>query len=120
MKKKFYLRMEAFALATREVSEEHEQTYFITIAFFFFFQAEDGIRDHCVTGVQTCALPICMWYPRAARRRYRRAWYLRTARRRYRLCRRARRRAFRPRIRRMASHILCRDEIGRASWRERV
>src|SRR4029453_195401 len=29
------------------------------ICFFFFFQAEDGIRDHCVTGVQTCALPIC-------------------------------------------------------------
>src|SRR5260221_4508263 len=28
--------------------------------FFFFFQAEDGIRDHCVTGVQTCALPICI------------------------------------------------------------
>src|SRR5438034_7420583 len=26
---------------------------------FFFFQAEDGIRDHCVTGVQTCGLPIC-------------------------------------------------------------
>src|SRR5436190_211797 len=25
----------------------------------FFFQAEDGIRDRCVTGVQTCALPIC-------------------------------------------------------------
>src|SRR5438034_7508676 len=25
---------------------------------FVFFQAEDGIRDHCVTGVQTCALPI--------------------------------------------------------------
>src|SRR5215204_1457958 len=25
---------------------------------FFFFQAEDGIRGHCVTGVQTCALPI--------------------------------------------------------------
>src|SRR5438034_8780218 len=25
----------------------------------FFFQAEDGIRVHCVTGVQTCALPIC-------------------------------------------------------------
>src|SRR5260221_2355546 len=25
---------------------------------FFFLQAEDGIRDHCVTGVQTCALPI--------------------------------------------------------------
>src|SRR3712207_9572405 len=26
--------------------------------FFFFFQAEDGIRDIGVTGVQTCALPI--------------------------------------------------------------
>src|SRR5207249_5058730 len=26
--------------------------------FFFFFQAEDGIRDRNVTGVQTCALPI--------------------------------------------------------------
>src|SRR5439155_6069149 len=26
--------------------------------FFFFFQAEDGIRDGHVTGVQTCALPI--------------------------------------------------------------
>src|SRR5690349_24703237 len=28
--------------------------------FFFFFQAEDGIRDLYVTGVQTCALPIFM------------------------------------------------------------
>src|SRR6266498_5658223 len=28
------------------------------ISFFFFFQAEDGIRDADVTGVQTCALPI--------------------------------------------------------------
>src|SRR5207247_8008869 len=27
--------------------------------FIFFFQAEDGIRDPLVTGVQTCALPIC-------------------------------------------------------------
>src|SRR5438046_10666909 len=26
----------------------------------FFFQAEDGIRDWSVTGVQTCALPICL------------------------------------------------------------
>src|SRR5215211_687350 len=31
---------------------------FLLLFFFFFFQAEDGIRDHCVTGVQTCALPI--------------------------------------------------------------
>src|SRR5256886_13226715 len=28
--------------------------------FCFFFQAEDGIRDLTVTGVQTCALPICV------------------------------------------------------------
>src|SRR5256886_5925008 len=28
------------------------------LVFFFFFQAEDGIRDLTVTGVQTCALPI--------------------------------------------------------------
>src|SRR2546429_5171313 len=28
---------------------------------FFFFQAEDGIRDVAVTGVQTCALPISIW-----------------------------------------------------------
>src|SRR5688500_19408031 len=27
-------------------------------SYFFFFQAEDGIRDYKVTGVQTCALPI--------------------------------------------------------------
>src|SRR2546430_8012186 len=29
-----------------------------SVACFFFFQAEDGIRDLTVTGVQTCALPI--------------------------------------------------------------
>src|SRR5688572_31570030 len=34
--------------------------------FFFFFQAEDGIRDLTVTGVQTCALPI---YPSRATQR---------------------------------------------------
>src|SRR5256885_2510102 len=28
------------------------------VSHFFFFQAEDGIRDYKVTGVQTCALPI--------------------------------------------------------------
>src|SRR5437773_3054039 len=30
----------------------------VWVVFFFFFQAEDGIRDRDVTGVQTCALPI--------------------------------------------------------------
>src|SRR2546429_6374763 len=32
----------------------------------FFFQAEDGIRDVAVTGVQTCALPICLFIGRSA------------------------------------------------------
>src|SRR5215216_3960399 len=34
--------------------------------FFFFFQAEDGIRDDLVTGVQTCALPISRFGERMA------------------------------------------------------
>src|SRR5256885_2413019 len=34
-------------------------SYNVLVYFFFFFQAEDGIRDYKVTGVQTCALPIC-------------------------------------------------------------
>ena len=36
--------------------------------FVFFFQAEDGIRDADVTGVQTCALPICMLKASGAKR----------------------------------------------------
>src|SRR5437588_3933842 len=36
----------------------------LSISGSFFFQAEDGIRDHCVTGVQTCALPISCGSPR--------------------------------------------------------
>src|SRR2546426_11380945 len=35
------------------------------VFFFFFFQAEDGIRDYKVTGVQTCALPILRLLPGA-------------------------------------------------------
>src|SRR2546426_8523400 len=34
----------------------------VFLFFFFFFQAEDGIRDYKVTGVQTCALPICDYF----------------------------------------------------------
>src|SRR3712207_783148 len=37
-----------------------------TVEFFFFFQAEDGIRDIGVTGVQTCALPIFFFMMRQA------------------------------------------------------
>src|SRR2546426_9106326 len=36
------------------------------IFVFFFFQAEDGIRDYKVTGVQTCALPISHGAPAGA------------------------------------------------------
>src|SRR2546426_12105144 len=38
-----------------------------TPLFFFFFQAEDGIRDYKVTGVQTCALPLTLPCPRQFR-----------------------------------------------------
>src|SRR5256885_11793654 len=34
------------------------QIFHASLCYFFFFQAEDGIRDYKVTGVQTCALPI--------------------------------------------------------------
>ena len=44
--------------------------FFFPFFFFFFIQAEDGIRVYKVTGVQTCALPICQlvhegWSPDA-------------------------------------------------------
>src|SRR5207253_3454464 len=35
------------------------QVKVVVLVWYFFFQAEDGIRDGHVTGVQTCALPIC-------------------------------------------------------------
>src|SRR5262249_57174984 len=37
--------------------------YLWSFLLFFFFQAEDGIRDWSVTGVQTCALPILRLVP---------------------------------------------------------
>src|SRR2546425_12600683 len=37
----------------------HKTLSHVVSYIFFFFQAEDGIRDKLVTGVQTCALPIC-------------------------------------------------------------
>src|SRR2546430_13324584 len=37
----------------------------IAVWILFFFQAEDGIRDLTVTGVQTCALPILIWWMNA-------------------------------------------------------
>src|SRR5215211_7437608 len=49
-----HLRLHAHVPPTVGVSHMHADH----VATVFFFQAEDGIRDHCVTGVQTCALPI--------------------------------------------------------------
>src|SRR3989440_216493 len=46
---------EVFHSAARLLSLRN---YISVVLFFFFFQAEDGIRDLIVTGVQTCALPI--------------------------------------------------------------
>src|SRR2546421_4248814 len=89
---------------------------------FFFFQAEDGIRDLIVTGVQTCALPICTELRGGARtRRDRlenrpfhtddRGWLQRpSGERRRARCRRVGQNEDRS----------VRGEIGRASWRERV
>src|SRR2546430_3804071 len=39
--------------------DEANSWYVLVFELFFFVQAEDGIRDLTVTGVQTCALPIC-------------------------------------------------------------
>src|SRR5260370_30029878 len=46
-------------LVTRYVKSSSVEGYVAnSVCSFFFFQAEDGIRDSSVTGVQTCALPI--------------------------------------------------------------
>src|SRR5690606_25897877 len=43
----------------------------LSVYLYFFFQAEDGIRDFHVTGVQTCALPISQWSERLLAHLYR-------------------------------------------------
>src|SRR5256885_5167746 len=45
----------------------------VVLLHFFFFQAEDGIRDYKVTGVQTCALPISVDHGGGTPRQYRSA-----------------------------------------------
>src|SRR2546430_3344419 len=45
----------------------------MVVSVFFFFQAEDGIRDLTVTGVQTCALPISVRGASAPRGRHARS-----------------------------------------------
>src|SRR6266481_1780748 len=65
----------SFPKATRlSVSETRLRN---SVTFIFFFQAEDGIRDGTVTGVQTCALPILRWHDlllQQADRTYRDHW----------------------------------------------
>src|SRR5207302_6712520 len=86
----------------RNVSDNHRIVALIAqlqyVTDTFFFQAEDGIRDFHVTGVQTCALPISASPPLAPARRQR-----------------SRRRGTGPHGRRVRVR-----EIGRASCRERV
>src|SRR5699024_11957208 len=95
-------------------------TYPISFVFFFF-QAEDGIRDRNVTGVQTCALPISRPSSTHEPGRGAWAWPARPA---------AQRRAARPAGRAGDGPGPCsrgrggrhrgRGKIGRASCRERV
>src|SRR5256886_11081359 len=46
------------ACASAGAARKRQSAMMLIRALFFFFQAEDGIRDLTVTGVQTCALPI--------------------------------------------------------------
>src|SRR5260370_9810767 len=52
------LSFDAVRLSIRTVELSCCAPYTLDGKSFFFFQAEDGIRDSSVTGVQTCALPI--------------------------------------------------------------
>src|SRR2546430_7339662 len=103
-----------------EQSKEGQNVIRQTAYYVFFFQAEDGIRDLTVTGVQTCALPISPGRgERAARVRGRRGRRARSGR------------LDRPRPRAAAAEPARRgarapplrgrraDEIGRAAWRGR-
>src|SRR5260221_7519386 len=89
--------------------------------FLFFFQAEDGIRDHCVTGVQTCALPISLGSCASSRPARRRGNVPRTSRPTSIPGHARTRNAPSSGVTHMRSIllILC-GEIGRASCRERV
>src|SRR2546425_7865774 len=59
----------AFSMLNACIDKCPEAVWTSRVAYylFFFFQAEDGIRDKLVTGVQTCALPILRWGATAQR-----------------------------------------------------
>src|SRR2546429_7403365 len=69
---KLLIDTRTFARVTADALElpVSDYTIYVVMVFFFFFQAEDGIRDVAVTGVQTCALPICNFNRSKCRRRY--------------------------------------------------
>src|SRR5205823_11324081 len=52
------VRPSSDAVLSLVISCQLASVFCLFFHFFFFFQAEDGIRDKLVTGVQTCALPI--------------------------------------------------------------
>src|SRR5438105_7612208 len=52
-------------MGVRTLRVEAFGAWFVVLFCVFFFQAEDGIRDPLVTGVQTCALPISVHRPHA-------------------------------------------------------
>src|SRR5258708_21838793 len=49
----------SFTVAMQSI-DSARWNFIAQVTFVFFFQAEDGIRDDLVTGVQTCALPISL------------------------------------------------------------
>src|SRR5256885_9024873 len=87
----------------------------------FFFQAEDGIRDYKVTGVQTCALPICSMDDESSQRELKALERLRELRHPF-LLMTHRFEAYEDKlviVMELADGSL-QDQIGRASCRERV
>src|SRR2546430_3749365 len=110
----------AGSLSAESRSEGGDPMLMLSSDSFFFFQAEDGIRDLTVTGVQTCALPIS--FNRRQPRRRSRPWYTSVGNRTCVLMRCAPVCVGGPEVvydRRIAAAI-CDGQIGRASCRERV
>src|SRR3712207_7618132 len=91
------------------------------VCFFFFFQAEDGIRDIGVTGVQTCALPICARQAASDLSRWHHAYKKLRTREKQKVTKMLRApRAELPFGTQVAYGRVATGQIGRASCRERV
>src|SRR5256884_825389 len=60
--------LQVIQIVVQDIIEKYNLVFYTCVDWsmvfvFFFFQAEDGIRDVAVTGVQTCALPISFLIP---------------------------------------------------------